>query len=193
MKLLILTQTIDTADPVLGFFVRWVEEFSKHVKSVEVICLCEGKYSLPANVRVHSLGKECEEHNAQHEAARFARRLVLRAKYAFRFLSIVWRLRHSYDSVFVHMNPEYLVLAGWFWRLLGKHISLWYTHKKVDMKLRIAVLFVQVVFTASQESFRLKTKKLKIVGHGIDMVQFAMSPRIEQGAPQARPALCADS
>ncbi len=164
MKLLITTQIIDQDDPVLGFFVRWVEEFAKHAEHVEVICLREGKYNLPENVHVHSLGKE----NKSNNTPRFARRIT----YAFRFISLIWRLRHNYDTVFVHMNPEYVILGGKLWRLLGKRTALWYTHKNVDWKLRIAVLFANVVFTASRESFRLKSKKVKVVGHGIDMKQF---------------------
>ena len=30
MKLLIITQKVDSADPILGFFHQWVEEFAKH-------------------------------------------------------------------------------------------------------------------------------------------------------------------
>ena len=38
-KLLIVTQAVDTEEPALGFFVRWIEELAKRVESVEVICL----------------------------------------------------------------------------------------------------------------------------------------------------------
>ena len=162
MKLLIVTQAVDANDPALGFFVRWIEEFSKHVESIEVICLKEGKHdALPANVRVHSLGKE-------KNPPRFARRLM----YAIRFKWLAWRLRHDYDSVFVHMNPEYIVIAGPLWHLLGKRIGLWYVHKSVDMKLRIAALLAHDIFTASPEGFHLTTLKLHVVGHGIDTGMF---------------------
>ncbi|HQU07455.1 MAG: hypothetical protein B7X04_00555 [Parcubacteria group bacterium 21-54-25] len=173
MKLLIVTQAVDQHDPVLGFFVQWIEEFARHAERVEVICLRKGEYHLLSNVRVHSLGKE-------RSTPRFARRLV----YASRFLRLAWRLRHGYDTVFVHMNPEYLVIAGWLWRLLGKRTALWYTHKSVNLKLRIAVFWARVVFTASKESFRLPTKKLQIVGHGIDVAAFVAAPRrARRGAP----------
>ncbi|VAW33214.1 hypothetical protein MNBD_CPR01-313, partial [hydrothermal vent metagenome] len=179
-KLLIVTQTIDENDPVLGFFVRWVEEFAKHAESVEVICLNLGKSDLPKNVRVHSLGKERVSgadntgniEQAQSTAPSFARRCALRATYAIRFIRLVWRLRNNYDTVFVHMNPEYFVLAGKLWRLMRKRTALWYTHKSVDLKLRIAVLFANIVFTASPESFRLKSNKVHVVGHGIDLEHF---------------------
>lgn len=150
MKLLICTQAVDNEDPILGFFCRWIEEFAKHCEKVTVICLREGNHSLPSNVEVISLG----------DASRLTR---------------VWRLwrasiarRHEYNTVFVHMNPEYILAAGFLWRLMHKHITLWYTHKSVNLKLRIAVLFTHLVFTASAESFRLRTKKLQVMGHGID-------------------------
>ncbi len=165
MKLLIVTQDVDTEDPVLGFFVRWIEEFAKHYEQIEVICLKEGKYALPANVRVHSLGKE-------NGPPRFARRLV----YAFRFYALLWRLHGTYDAVFVHMNPEYIVLVGPFWRLSGTRVALWYTHKDVNLKLRLAVFFANVVLTASKESFRLKSAKVRVMGHGIDTERAVPSP-----------------
>lgn len=170
MKLLIITQTVDTEDPVLGFFARWITEFAEHAERVEVICLKEGAHAFPETVHVHSLGKE-------KGPPRGARRSV----YASRFLSLAWRLRHDYDAVFVHMNPEYLVLAGWLWRLLGKRTVLWYTHKSVDLKLRIAVFFADAVCTASQESFRLRSGKVHVVGHGIDSAAFAAAPRRPRG------------
>ncbi len=161
-KLLIVTQAVDAGDSVLGFFVRWIEEFAKNAEHIDVICLQEGKHdSLPANVRVHSLGKE-------KGAPRFARRTT----YALRFLSLAWRLHRDYDAVFVHMNPEYVVLGGPLWRTLGKRVGLWYVHRSVNLKLRIASFFSQNIFTASPEGFQLKTPKLHVVGHGIDTAAF---------------------
>lgn len=49
MNLLIITQKIDQNDDVLGFFHRWVEEFSKYCELVIVICLQKGEYDLPAH------------------------------------------------------------------------------------------------------------------------------------------------
>lgn len=150
MKLLITTQAVDAQDPVLGFFVRWIEEFARHCEEVTVICLRQGAHQLPSNVRVFELG-------GTNKLSR-----------AYALLRGAIRFRANYDSVFVHMNPEYLVAAGWLWRLLGKRTVLWYTHKHVDTKLRIAVCVADKVLSASKESFRLATRKLRIVGHGID-------------------------
>ncbi len=149
MKLLLITQVVDTQDPVLGFFVRWIQEFSKQYEKVTVICLQKGEYNLPKNVYVYRLGNG-----------------HLRRVFGLWRLSIV--LRNEYDEVFVHMNPEYIVVAGFIWRFLHKRVALWYTHKSVNIKLRIAVFFSNVVFTASTESFRIASSKVQVIGHGID-------------------------
>ncbi|MFA5942661.1 MAG: glycosyltransferase [Candidatus Paceibacterota bacterium] len=164
MKLLITTQAVDARDSDLGFFVRWIEEFAKQCEKVTVICLREGEHSLPSNVAILTLGN----------ASRLSRTMSL------------WRIcisrRHEYDAVFVHMNPEYLIAAGLLWRLMHKRIALWYTHKSVNLKLRIAVLFAHTVFTASAESFRLRSKKVRVMGHGID-TDFFSPPTLAVGAP----------
>jgi glycosyltransferase involved in cell wall biosynthesis len=167
MKLLICTQAVDSRHSVLGFFVRWIEEFAKYADQVEIICLQKGTFAFPSHVRVHSLGKEAGETN--------------RIVYAFRFLKLLWKLRGSYDTVFVHMNPEYLVLGGVFWRILGFPVVLWYTHKNVDVKLRIAAFFARTICTASEESFRLESKKIQVMGHGIDTNFFTPDPSIVRG------------
>src|SRR3989338_3997811 len=97
MKLLIITQKVDKNDPILGFFHRWLEEFAKNVEKLTVICLGKGEYDLPENVRVLSLGKE-----SGHS----------KIKYLRRFYKYIWMERKNYDAVFVHMNPEYVIL-GW--------------------------------------------------------------------------------
>jgi glycosyltransferase involved in cell wall biosynthesis len=177
MKLLIVTQAVDTEDSVLGFFVRWIEEFAKHVEHVEVICLKEGNHHLPANVRVHSLGKE----KSTAENTTIYGSVFSRVLYACRFLNLVWKLRQNYDTVFVHMNPEYVILGGPLWHLWGKRVALWYTHKSVNNKLRFAAFFSDIIFTASKESFRLKSSKVHVMGHGIDTDFFSPDPSIARG------------
>jgi glycosyltransferase involved in cell wall biosynthesis len=159
MRLLIVTQVVDKNDPVLGFFHRWIEEFAKHTERVTVICLREGVHSLPQNVSVYSLGKE------RKSRSRFG--------YAYSELRLICALRNEYDSVFVHMNPEHLIVSGLFWRIMGKRVSLWYLHKAVSWRLRVGVLFAERVFTASKDSFRIRTNKVRIVGHGIDTELFS--------------------
>ncbi len=158
MKLLILTQKVDSEDSVLGFFHSWILEFSKHCESIIVICLYKGTYDFPKNVKVLSLGKE---------------KGVSRFKYVKNFYRYIWNERENYEAVFVHMNQIYVVLAGILWKIWGKKITLWYTHKSVTPSLHLAVFLSDLIFTASKESFRIKNPKVRVMGHGIDVDFFS--------------------
>lgn len=153
MRLLIITQKVDKNDAILGFFHRWIEEFSKHAEQVTVITLYKGEYSFPHNVRVLSLGKE---------------EYISRFQYVTRFYRYIWNERNNYDSVFVHMNQVYVLLGGFVWKFLKKPIGLWYVHKSTPLSLRFAIPLVDYIFSVSKDSFVIQTKKLHAVGHGID-------------------------
>ena len=169
MKLLILTQKVDINDDILGFFHGWIKEFAKHCEKVTVICLQKGEYELPENVKVLSLGKE-----------KLLNCYIAKLLYCLRFYKYIWQERKNYDSVFVHMNSEYVVVGGWFWRLCGKKIVLWYTHRLVDLKLRISEKLANNIITVSPEGFGLDSSKIKIFGHGIDAEKFKVqSPKLK--------------
>lgn len=165
MKLLIVTQKVDKNDPILGFFHRWIIEFTKKFEQVTVICLYKGAHDLPQNVKVLSLGKEKGSGRSQ---------------YLLNFYSYVWAERKNYDVVFVHMNQIYVILGAILWKLWGKKIYLWYTHRMVGTTLRLATILANTVFTASKESFRIKSSKVQVVGHGIDTDIFSPPLEAEQ-------------
>ncbi len=184
MKLLIVTQKAGREDDLLGFFHQWIIEFAKHCDFVTVICLEEGIHALPSNVRVFSLGKELEIGNClPTEALAQAGKLeiIKKLKYLFNFYGYIWRERKNYDAVFVHMNTEYMVLAGWLWRLLGKKLALWHVHFEVNWRLWIAEKFAHVIFTTTPDGCRVRSKKVHAIGHGIDVARFS-----DCGKPAAR-------
>lgn len=152
-NLLIITQKVDKDDQLLGFFIGWLQEFSERYGMVTVVCLQSGPYSLPSNIHVVSLGKD---------------RGASKLRQLLSFYSAIIGLRRQYDVVFVHMNPIWAVLGAWVWRVLGKRVALWYASKGVSLKLRLAVQWVDVIFTASPESFRVLSPKVTVLGHGID-------------------------
>lgn len=157
MRLLILTQAVDTEDPVLGFFHNWIREIAKHFESVIVICLKKGTYNLPDNVRVFSLGKE-------EGKGRFV--------YIVRFFKYIITLRNEYDRVFVHMNQEYILLGGLFWKLLGKHIYMWRNHHAGSVLTDIATSFCTHIFCTSKYSYTAKFAKTNFMPVGIDAAIF---------------------
>ncbi len=164
-RLLVVTQVVDRDDPFLGFFHAWLTELAAHYEHLHVICLREGAHMLPSNVSVHSLGKEAGES---------------RRKYVTRFLGYVWSLRREYDTVFVHMNQEYVLLAGWLWKLLGKPIYMWRNHYAGGLLTDMAAKFCEKVFCTSKFSYTAKYKNTILMPVGIDTRLFAPQQRIER-------------
>jgi glycosyltransferase involved in cell wall biosynthesis len=157
MRLLVTTQTVDRNDPYLGFFHDWLQALSPRFESVEVVCLTEGTHALPQNVRIHSLGKE-------KGGSRMA--------YIVHFFSHMQKLRGTYDAVFVHMNPEYLLLYGLFWKLSGKKIFLWYNHTKGGLRLMLAMLLADKVFHTSPHAASGGSSKSVRMPAGVDTELF---------------------
>ncbi len=158
MRLLIVTQALDLDDPLLSAYHGWVEALAKDVDHVEAICLKEGRHALPSNVTVHSLGKE--------------RGTTSSLQYALRFLALAWRLRTSYDAVFVHMNQEYVLVAGPLWKLLGKRVFMWRNHYAGSLLTDIAAAFCTNVFCTSQYSYTAKFKKTVYMPVGVHTGRF---------------------
>jgi glycosyltransferase involved in cell wall biosynthesis len=165
MKLLIFTQKVDMNDPILGFFHNWIKEFSKYTENIIVVCLYQGKCELPENVKVLSLGKENGES---------------RIKYLKNFFKYIWNERKNYDKVFVHMNQEYILLGGWFWKLLGKDIYMWRNHYAGSILTDIASLFCKNVFCTSRYSYTAKYKKTLFMPVGVDLNIFKPDPQVER-------------
>jgi len=162
MRLLVCTQAVDLDDRALGFFHRWIEEMSRRFESVEVICLKEGRHSLPRNVRVHSLGKESGQS---------------RVKYVWRFFLHAWRLRREYDAVFVHMNQEYVLMGAWLWHRLGKRVVLWRNHKMGNRLTDIACALADSICYTSPESFVAQKPHAHQMPIGIDTTQFTLAAK----------------
>jgi len=164
MILLVITQTVDYKDDNLGFFHRWLEVFSSHVSELHVITAFLGMCNLPENVSVYSLGKEIH---------------ASRMKRYFRFYRYLFKVLPRADAIFVHMIPMWVLLVFPVAIFFRKNIYLWYTHKSVPLFLRLAEKIATCIFTASSESFRLSSKKVFILGHGIDKDHFRQSSTIK--------------
>jgi len=173
-RLLILTQKIDVNDPILGFFCRWIEEFAKNFDRITVVCLQKGEYNLPENVKVFSLGKE--ENNFQFPISNFQSifnfKIFKKLRYLSHFYRYIVRERKNYDAIFVHMNQEYVLLGGIFWKIFGKKIYMWRNHHSGSILTDIASVFCTKVFCTSKYSYTAKYKKTVLMPVGVDMNKF---------------------
>jgi glycosyltransferase involved in cell wall biosynthesis len=91
-----------------------------------------------------------------------------RLRYVIRFWWLIWSLRSRYDKVFVHMNPEYLILGGLDWWVMGKRVSFWYNHPEYNLRLALASLFASKIFYTSPYAATAKMKKSVRMPAGID-------------------------
>jgi glycosyltransferase involved in cell wall biosynthesis len=108
-RLLVVAQAVDGDDALFGFFVTWLREAAATFSSVTVLALRVGRFDLPANVSVIPL-------RSSGSRSKFA---VIRTLW-----SVSWRMRHTYDAVFIRGDAIYVVLGAWLWRMLGKSVML---------------------------------------------------------------------
>ncbi len=174
MRIMMITQKIDPADPMLGFTLRWVQALAEHVDQVDVVCLehppTNAPYlaTLPANVHTWSMGKE---------------RGFGRVRIMLAYLGVLLRLIRRVDVIFTHMVPRYVWLAAPLAFLFRKPQVLWYTHRHVGIELRLALFAARSIVTADQTSFPIKSRKVRVLGHGIDDAFFAPDPSIARDDP----------
>ena len=158
MKLLIVTQKVDSTDPILGFFHAWIAEFSMHCERVTVLTQEVGSHNFSDTVHIVSLGKE---------------RGASRLSQIVSFWQAAFKQRKHYDKALVHMTPIWVVLGAPLWLLLRKRMYLWYEIKRGSWKLSIALRLVHKVFAATEHGLPTVSKKQVTVGHGIDCDVFA--------------------
>src|SRR3989338_5565417 len=160
-KLLFITQKIHQHDDDLAFVILWVKEFMRQGVAVQVICLEKGDFD--ESFPVYSLGKEKGK-------GKLARMLT--------FLRLMRTL--DYNRVFVHMNPEYVTLGGWYCFLRRVPVYLWYTHYTMHVHLWLSGIFCKRIFAATAQSLpQYEGNKKKVVtGHGID-IDFWLSHPVE--------------
>ena len=151
-KILLITQKIHENDDDLAFVILWINEFIRQGFDVQVICL--EKKDFNDSFPVYSLGKE-------GGVGKFGR--------ITRFLKYIMTMK--YDAVFVHMNPEYFTLGGWWWLLTRKPMYLWYTHYTMHIHLWLAGRLCKRMFAATKQSLPQydHTDKKVVPGHGIDV------------------------
>lgn len=162
MKILLITEKVDKNDEIFGYLHGRILDFLPHCEKLTILCLEENQHNIPDSVKILSLGKEKNQS---------------RIRYIWNFYRFIWSERKNYDTVFVHMAPIWIVMGGFIWRILGKKIVLWYSHKFVDWKLRVAEFFTTLVLTPSENSFRIKSKKVHVTHDALDLQAFLEASR----------------
>lgn len=154
-KLVFITQVVDPADPNLGATGGKIAALSRLVDEVVVLCDRGVEGALPENCRLRAFGAPTRA----QRAVRFVRALVS-------------ELRERPLAVICHMVPLYAIVAAPFVRPRGVPLLLWYTHWKRHATLRVATLLCTHVASVDARSFPLRSRKVRGIGHGIDVSEF---------------------
>jgi glycosyltransferase involved in cell wall biosynthesis len=154
-NLLLFNLVTDRNDAILGFTTEWITALAPFFGKIFVVTMTKGVVEVPPNVLVYSVGKELG-------LSEFRR--------VIRFYQIVLRIvsREHIDVCFVHMISVFAILFFPFALLYRIPVLLWYCHTATSRTLRIAHRIVDLVVTCSAEGFRLQSRKVKIIGHGIN-------------------------
>jgi glycosyltransferase involved in cell wall biosynthesis len=164
MNLLLFNLRVDRDDTALGFTTDWINEIAKHFDHVTVITMYRGTLAVASNVDVISAGLE---------------KGWSKPRRVFEFYLALLRALGSrrYDCCFAHMMPLFLVLAGPVLKLNGIPACLWYAHNHRPPILPLATAFADKVLASTRTAFPMETKKLRIIGQGIDTNRFKPAPR----------------
>ena len=165
MRLVFITQQVDPGHPALAATVPKIRALAARVDEVVVLADSAVEGVLPANCRVRSFRSRWKAgRGARFEAALAAELRGLRG-----------------GAVVAHMCPIYAVLAAPLVRPLRVPLVLWFTHWRASRLLRAAERVSSAVVSVDRRSFPLESRKVRAIGHGIDVAEFACVEREEAG------------
>jgi glycosyltransferase involved in cell wall biosynthesis len=154
VRLVVVTQQVDPASPVLGATVAKLRALAERVDELVVLADSAVDGALPDNCRVRLF-------RSGHRAGR-----------GLRFESALSRelaRRPRPRAVLAHMCPIYAVLAAPVARPLRVPVLLWFTHWRRSRLLSTAELVSNLVLSVDQRTFPMRSKKVVAIGHGIDV------------------------
>ena len=159
-KLVFITQQVDPAHPALAATVPKIRALAELVDEIVVLADDAVEGVLPANCRVRTF-------RAGHKATRGAR-------FEASLTRELGGLRGG--AVVAHMCPIYAVLAAPLVRPLRVPLVLWFTHWRASRLLQAAERVSTAVTSVDDRSFPLPSRKVRAIGHGIDLEEFPCAP-----------------
>jgi glycosyltransferase involved in cell wall biosynthesis len=153
-RLIFCTQKLDADDPVLAATVPMPRALAARVD--ELVVLCDtARTHVADNVRGRDFGAPTQLQRGARFTAALAREV------------------RGCDGVVAHMVPLYALLAAPLARPRGIPLVLWYTHWKGHAVVRAAEKVCTAVASVDARSFPLRSAKVRGIGHGIDVSEFA--------------------
>src|SRR3954454_23131068 len=165
-RLVFLTQSVDPAHPVLAATIPQIRALAQRGDELALVAQSGRADGLPPNALLRTVGASTRAGRAW----RFERELA-------RALPAV--------AVVAHMIPVYVLLAAPLVRSRRTPLVLWYTHWKASPTLRVAERLATAIVSVDRRSFPLESAKVRGIGHGIDVNEFACTDRGAHAALRA--------
>ena len=163
LRVLVVNFTLDEDSAVLASQASFVRRLAGRVAALHVVTELMGRFDPPPGVTITAIPRR---------PLGVPRRLGSLWFALPRILADIARFRP--DVCFVHMAHEWCYRLGLELKRRKVPLLLWYTHKQVSQRLRLATAFADRIVTATPEGFRLPTGKVEAIGHGIDVDKFSI-------------------
>ncbi len=162
MNILMITPGVDKEDKNFGFVYYWILKLAEKVDKLYIITLRETYCDLPSNVEVFNV-------DSKNKISK-----------VFKFYRYIWQIFDKIDIIFCHMYPEFTFLSYSASKLFSVPIVTWYSHTKVNLRLKLVNIMARRIVTTTRDTCRLKSKKVIPIGHGINTDFFKLAKKREE-------------
>ena len=155
MNLLVFNIRTDADHPTQGVTTLWLNKLAERFDRIFVITMHRGRLALRENIEVYSVGGELG-HGRLRKAVAFYR--------------LLWGLLREREihGCLTHMAVLFTLMGGLLLALKRVPTVTWYAHSAMTPVTLGAYILSHAVITASEDSFRIRSPKVHVIGHGID-------------------------
>ena len=151
-------------DTSLGFAIDWIETIAKNYDHVDVVTLKKvSNLKFQENIKVYG--------------AKPNKYKIYKYVYLFKKVRELTK-ENTYDRCFSHMSPISILVSSYYLKKNKIKTTLWFTHPGPKFGFKKLILIFEFfisenIVTASTTSFPIKSKKVSVIGHAIDLVNFS--------------------
>ena len=159
-----ITQIYDEDDPYRSNVVEWIRNIScnSKVNHLHIITKYKSK---------RKVGNKCSISTIQHR---------------FKFVSLILFYREIFKQVskksiiFIHMGGPYGINLFLFKLFFNTKVYQWWAHPVISASTKIGFyLTIDKLFTCSESSFPINSKKKLVIGHGVNINRFSLRKNLK--------------
>jgi glycosyltransferase involved in cell wall biosynthesis len=161
MRLLLINYELDENSGVLAWQADVVRALAKRCQYILILTQKQGVFSAPPNVDVLPVP---------------VRPFGIPQRFGGRWL-MNWEVArlcrlHKIQACFVHMAADWVFILAPVLKAMRIPILMWYAHGTVTARLKFAHTMTERVVTSTPDGFRLPSKKLTVIGQGVNTALF---------------------